>query len=722
MSLAMGKTAPLSVRPTPRMNRRRLAAAIRMRQELQKRATRWLPTPRWRGTQSVISVLNSAAKREITKGTPVLNVVRSASVWPHPLPSPGSNPPDAEAVIRQADGILHGDWSVFEHEVSFPEASIPWRQHPISGVTTPLTHFSQIRYIGEELGGDVKYIWELNRHTELLRLAQAYHLTGDNAYAERALELLADWIDTNPPMRGINWVSALEISFRAIAWCWIWRLTSTSNAWNEERIGKFLWVMFYAARCIQRYDSIHHSPNTHLTGEALGLLYIGTTFPLLVDAERFRECGIDILVSEIPHQFLDDGLHFERSTGYHRYHIEFYLHALAIAQSSNGSWGRPIVEPLERALEASLALRLPDGRWPVLGDEDGGATVRLWSSSSNSHSPLLVLGARMLNRPDLAEGTSPHHGALAWWLGRPSIAPIASSPRHAPALKDAGYYVCRDRILGEDWFCLVDAGPHGGGSTGHAHTDLGHVELFVGRLAILADPGCSVYASNPARRDFYRSLSAHACVQIDGNPLAVTRGTFGWSSVAPTPKVTMYESADVWGCWLSYDAVGVSTVVHQRLVAHVRDRGLVVVDQLTGTHKHDLQWHWPLGHEVDVPAKSVCSQSIVLGGVRTTWIGSGEVSSHMSPSIRSMSYGHEMKCSALDISAKRVALPFVMVTTFLPEQRGAWEATPAIEELLRSGVWPAARAQPTPADLATVLHRVADAAFGQPFTSRAREH
>ena len=47
------------------------------------------------------------------------------------------------------------------------------------------------------------------------------------------------------------------------------------------RLLKFLEV---SARHVERYLSTYFSPNTHLTGEALGLLYIGTQFPELAGA------------------------------------------------------------------------------------------------------------------------------------------------------------------------------------------------------------------------------------------------------------------------------------------------------------------------------------------------------------------------------------------------------------------------------------------------------
>ena len=102
-----------------------------------------------------------------------------------------------------------------------------------------------------------------------------------------------------------------------------------------ELLPRFLWYLWHHARHIERYDSIHHSPNTHLTGEALGLLYVGLLFLEFRRSARWAATGGQLLVSELEYQVLNDGMHFERATGYHRYTVEIYTHGAA--------WSRAVV-------------------------------------------------------------------------------------------------------------------------------------------------------------------------------------------------------------------------------------------------------------------------------------------------------------------------------------------------------------------------------------------
>ncbi len=652
------------------MRRRQFAKAIRIRQEVVKRLEAIRPAPRWRVDHTNDRILESA--RLESRRTPLFRALLER----HSHATGG--PADAEQLIDEADGIVRGEWRVFDRTLALGADAPKWRSHPVSEVTTPLTHFSRLYYTGDAVGGDIKYLWEINRHQQLMRLAQAFYLTRNETYAVRAVSLLEDWIAHNPPGRGVNWLSALEVSFRSIVWCWVWHLTAESDAWSNARVHRMLWVLTHAGRYLERYDSIHHSPNTHLTGEALGLLYIGHCFPQLRMSTRWAARGLEILTSETPHQFLDDGFHFERATGYHRYNVEFYLHALAIARATqDASWQTSIAAfeaPLRKALTASQLLRRPDGDWPVIGDEDGGVAVHLWSGSSRDQSPLLALGSALLHDEQFAAGMSERDASAAWWFGcdapamnRNASVTVASGVTAAAALSDAGYFVARDTIDGDEWYCLVDAGPHGGNATGHAHTDIGHVELAIGANTIICDPGCAVYASDVLRREFYRSLSAHATVVVDGNQLAESRGPFGWRTCAPTPTVEHRNTDAMWTLRLRYSVSEVEPITHERHVVLIRGVGLFVVDFINAHSRHHLRWRWPFADRIDSDARELMTGAIPLHGARVAWHASqSTLAASMVASRRSPTYGEELACSALELTTMCEQWPMSVVTAFLP--------------------------------------------------------
>ena len=646
------------------MNRRRAATVIRLRQELQKRVQR--SSHVWQNGSSLREFLVDSLANLCVSGSDhrLTDALRNSQARPLFLPnvshSGEQQPPDNAAIMREGEDLLAGHWRVFDSPVELGSGFPRWRANPLGGPDVSCQHFASIRYF--DLGTDLKFIWELNRHSELLRLAQCYYLSGDERFAGRCTELLANWMEDNPPNFSINWVSALEVAFRSIAWCWIWRLTSRSVSWTPSLVARLLWTLGHAGRHLYDYDSIHHSPNTHLTGEALGLLYIGLTFPDFRASSKWKRRGIEILTSELPHQFLDDGFHFERSTGYHRYNLEFYLHALALARAADETWGEPLVPHLQRALAVSVALRKPAGDWPVIGDEDGGSAVRLWSSPSTNQAPLLALGAALLQDGRLLTNVDDCDRGLPWWMGLELPVERIAEQLSSVSMPQAGYFVALDDTTQDQWYCVVDAGPHGGGKTGHAHTDVGHVELVAGKDLILCDPGCAVYASDPVKREWYRSLRAHSCLSIDDDPLAITRGPFGWSQVAPTPFAIAEEHHDYWTCRLRYSLVN-RTVTHERQVMLLRGWGLIVVDFVLGEGEHELRWHWPLAVPIEVLAPALSGASVALGKTVMTWSPRDKLVASIHQSARSPSYGIELPSSRLEL-ALTTSLPTTMLYSF----------------------------------------------------------
>lgn len=508
--------------------------------------------------------------------------------------------PDRTRFLALVEEAAGDEWRLFGNRVNAQARNL-WTTHPVTGIATPRDHWRSIQYMNGAGGGDVKLIWELNRHQPLVRLAQGYFVTNDEALAERAVALLDNWVQENPPGRGINWTSSLEIGFRAIAWCWIWSLTCSSPAWTDDRLSRFLVSLWHHARQIDRYDSTHHSPNTHLTGELLALYYVGLTFPELSRAKRWANRGRAVMLSELDRQVLDDGMHFERSVGYHRYTAEFYLHFMLLARAAGEPVSRDAAARIRALVAASWLMRRPDGTWPVIGDEDSGSTLLLGTGDTQSHTTILAVGAALFREPRWLAGIDDAGRSGAWWLlsadeSRSLGTMPPSTAVTSGALPEAGYYVGREHPGTDAWYCLVDAGVHGGGLTGHAHTDLGHIEIARGDAHIVVDPGCASYTMNAAKRDWCRSEAAHACLVVQHAPLAVPRSAFSWQRVSPVPRVAHGESDALWWCDLAYQRVDVPHgLTHRRQVVLVRGWGIVIADWIDAASGVSFAMHWPLG-------------------------------------------------------------------------------------------------------------------------------
>src|SRR4029450_4192149 len=131
--------------------------------------------------------------------------------------------------------------------------------------------------------------------------------------------------------------------------------------------------------------SYYFSPNTHLTGEALGLVYAGMLFPKMRRATRWREIGTRILLEELPRQVLPDGVYFEQATCYQRYTVGTYLHLLVLGRRNGLVLPDVVREGVERMLDFLLAIRWPNGSMPQIGDADGGRPLPLAARAAHGY-------------------------------------------------------------------------------------------------------------------------------------------------------------------------------------------------------------------------------------------------------------------------------------------------------------------------------------------------
>src|SRR5438876_557113 len=280
-----------------------------------------------------------------------------------------------DETVAVADAVCQRHFDLLGHRGLTFGDPVDWHLDPIMGRRAPRVHWSRLDPLDPASVGDSKVVWELNRHQWLVRLGTAYRLTGDERYARTFAEDVRGWMRANPPGIGINWASSLEVALRLIAWCWALFLFAESRALTPELFTEMVGELSAHARHVERYLSRYFSPNTHLTGEALGLFYAGVVFPELRGARRWRALGQRILEAESRRQILPDGVHFELATCYHRYTVEIYLHFLILARRNGLAVAPALVERVGRMLDFLLAIRRPDGSMPQMGDGDGGCLL-----------------------------------------------------------------------------------------------------------------------------------------------------------------------------------------------------------------------------------------------------------------------------------------------------------------------------------------------------------
>jgi len=173
-------------------------------------------------------------------------------------------------VVHAANRVRNGGFDLLGYEALRFGAPVDWHLDPTTGIRSPRSHWSVIRYLDPSVVGDHKVVWELNRHQHFMLLGRAYRLTGNEEYAQTFVDHVTAWMSDNPPKQGINWASSLEVSYRLIAWVWAIELFRDSPKLTARLRGRMLKYLHAHATHVERFLSTYFSPNTHLTGEALG--------------------------------------------------------------------------------------------------------------------------------------------------------------------------------------------------------------------------------------------------------------------------------------------------------------------------------------------------------------------------------------------------------------------------------------------------------------------
>jgi hypothetical protein len=569
--------------------------------EVGQRVRQQVVKQRWRRSWSAVPGPPSMSPREARPFVAARSAADAVEIDPLRL----------KALVAHADEIVAGRFEVFgmtRDDLVSPD----WFLDPVTGRRAPDDEFAfTVAYRDEDRVGTIKQIWELSRHHHLTVLAAAYWATGDEVYARRTAEHLASWWAANPFLRGVHWTSGIELGIRLISWAWVRRLLDAwpgvADVFDDNPV--FWQQLADHHRYLAALVSTGSSANNHVVAEAAGQLVAATAFPWFDRSERWAAEALDLLMAELDAQTFPSGLNRELATDYHGLVLELALVAaaeLALAgQTVPAGLAAPIVRMTD-ALAAVVDVRLHP---PRQGDGDDGVGLVVDGPGWNRWTSLLVTGRASV-------------GSLRWWPELPALDvraallaaalhghldPPGGRPGERPALfEDAGTIIVRGESTGgEEIWCRGDVGPHGFLSiAAHAHADALSVELRVGGVDVLADPGTFCYHGEPAWRAYFRGTRGHSTLELDGGDQSISGGPFLWTRHATTRLVahTGLEGGPLARWTADHDGYSRrgAELRHSRTVELDRAAArLVVTDRLIGAGRHAARLSFHLGPEVD---------------------------------------------------------------------------------------------------------------------------
>lgn len=293
---------------------------------------------------------------------------------------------------------------------------IPWQMDFKSGHTwSAKTWYTEIVY-GNLLGVDIKVPWELSRMQHLPMLARAYRIAAIEErenYAHEFRNEILDFIATNPPQFGANWRCTMDVGIRVANWLVAYDLFKGFGASFDENFERTLASSVYdhGRHIIRNLEYMPHLRSNHYLSDITGLLFVALHLPSCDETNAWLAFALQELISEMEHEFHEDGSNFEGSTSYHRLSTELMLYGALFAvqmdverrarvhsYKSHIHRVRPRLkvlreqdfdldqkrifpawfwERLAKALRFTSDLLHEDGTIPQIGDNDSGRFLKL---------------------------------------------------------------------------------------------------------------------------------------------------------------------------------------------------------------------------------------------------------------------------------------------------------------------------------------------------------
>ena len=503
------------------------------------------------------------------------------------------------ALLARAEQIAENRLSFFGLENKHLGDPIVWNRDHKRGQNTPMVFSPALDYRDVQEAGDCKFVWEPNRHHQLVVLGRAYRVSGDIRFANAVVEQLNSWLTQNPYGVGMNWRSGLELGVRLINWVWALDLIEESKAIDDQLRARLLDSISRHIWEIDRKYSRGSSVGNHLIGEAAGVFVATSYFRNLRHASKWRERSWEILDKEIINQTYPDGGTVEQTIGYHLFVLQFFVVAGITARATGQEFPKSYWSRLEKMFEFLAVLSEGGDRLPAFGDGDDGYVLDL-GHDPRSVREWLAVGAAMFGRSDFKALAGGYAEPVEWLLGKAGRQSFKAIPEAqnktstSKAFKDSGYYLLQhgefdspDRIS-----VVFDCGPLGMEPlAGHGHADALSFTLRAFGRDVLVDAGTYDYFSYPKWREYFRSARAHNTIVIDGRDQSEMLGLFLWGRKAKA-RCLSWEPSDVGGKVVGeHDGYAClkDPVTHRRtLELDGQERVLVVRDDIVGREKHDI--------------------------------------------------------------------------------------------------------------------------------------
>lgn len=436
--------------------------------------------------------------------------------------------------------ILNSDYSLVTlGGLDYKKNKTNWK----AGIQTenqwPDTFSYKLDYKGRDDIGDARCNWELNRHFQFAALACRFCGTGKKKYFAELQQLIKDWTEQNPFLKGISWTSTMEVAIRSINW--MIALGFLEKCKEKSKLKKeiielediiTIGIVNMICYCQSHYSRFS-SANNHTLVEAAAIGIAGAFY----DRDVWKDQARSIITEELEKQIYPDGVGKECSLHYQAFGMEAIALLCYIFEYNKEKVPEKWKKILSRERDYLYNCCGEYDEIVVFGDEDEGKIIDL-------------LGEIDLDSESLGEHVHINLSGRAYYDYVLRLVnevldnekPVRESIENCICYKDGGISLIRDKH--REVLVGFDHGELGYGSiAAHGHADALSVRTFYKGKAVFSGPGTYLYHCDIEHRNIMRDTKSHNTITINDTCQSQMLGAFLWGRRAES-KLIACESID----------------------------------------------------------------------------------------------------------------------------------------------------------------------------------
>jgi len=414
---------------------------------------------------------------------------------------------------------------------------IEWHKDFISGYTWPRTNLFDKNKVNEQ--GEIKLPWELSRLQHLSALSLNYSSqkpshSGDMVVKEVIAQIL-DWKVSNKYYFGVNWVSPMEVSIRAVNLLIVYYCIIGSQYFTKTIKLIFNKILHqHLDYIINNYQYYKKQTNNHDLSHVTGMLFLSLHFASLDTKYKYYfNFAVNELGKEINNITFLEGSSIEGSAHYHQLITEMFLACTILSllhinrnRSDNGFmkissvWkihpyrlnnllppseviNKNFIKRIFLLVQFSRVLVKSSGRLMNIGDNDSSFLIDIGNNIDSSRETInkknINILFNILKSIEIPSG---------------QIDNFTKNPRQ---FKDETIYAKFGlKVLrNNNFWCGITFGKQG--QRNHSHEDTFSYELCYKGIDLVVDPGSYIYSGNTVEREYFRSKNSHSTLSCDTN-------------------------------------------------------------------------------------------------------------------------------------------------------------------------------------------------------------